>query len=485
MFLESWEGGGRPLVLPAFGRYAWRTSDAAGPEHWREMLAARYGRHVAGLLLDAMREASAILPTFLLLAHSQSNHFQPQYGLPLVHYLGMPTVSTYVFENHERIDPETGYLSPRMGLAHPNPDWGIEVMSVVDYARALAREQAIDPGVRTPGKIADRVEQHAAACLRNLDGVRQVQAIARVAGSLAEPEPVMRHMTFNAYLGHHYAAKIRAAVAWALWKEGAGPAADVERHLAESVEWSDKVGELTWAMWPHEVHTFVSEIGVDPPWGHLDLWRSYRRARTHWRDRAGLFRRELELVRAQLGGDAADAHLPLPGELAVPAAETAVIARFDFEDGDPAGAVIVRDPEWRVAISGQGGDAPVLSGGRSLIADTRGSDQEWHIFLQTEPAAVPLRRGETYQVRFKYRVVTPSDEFRAPFAVAGRSASAGAGKDIGSNRTWGGAKGKWGERVVVLEPREYDDYFVFFLIRGRAALALDDIVIERVVSAGE
>ena len=35
--------------------------------------------------------------------------------------------------------------------------------------------------------------------------------------------------------------------------------------------------------------------------------------------------------------------------------------------------------------------------------------------------------------------------------------------------------------MVVLEPRDYDDYFLFFLVRGRAALALDDIVIARVV----
>lgn len=481
MFLECWEGGARPLVLSAFGRYAWRTDDPAGTEHWSDALAQHYGGHIAGTLLAAMRHASAILPTFLLLVHSQSDHYQPQFGLPLVHYLAMPTVNTYVFENHERIDPETGYLWPRRGLAHPNPDWRIEVMSVAEYARAVAHKDPIAAEVQTPLMIAEKLEQHAQGCLDLIERARELGAIADTVDGLANPEPVMRHMTLNAYLGKHYAAKVRAAVAWALWKEGVGQAGDVERHLAESVEWFEKVGELTWEMWPHEIRTFVSEIGHDPPWDHLDLWRSYRRERTHWRDIAKRFRREFDLVREQLRGDPANAHLPLPGELAVPAANTEVIARFDFEKGDGEGAVITRHPSWRVTISQPGGDDPVLSGRHSLVVDTTGSEQEWNMFFQTDPTVVPLREGETYQVSFRYRIIEASAEFRAPFAVAGRTASADAGSDIGNNRTWGGAKGKSAERMVVLKPREYDDYFLFFLVRGRAGLALDDIVIVRVL----
>jgi hypothetical protein len=316
MFLEGWQDGGKPLALPAFGRYAWRMVEGDDSAYWRDALAKQYGGHVAGPMLGAMRDASAIIPTFLWLVHSQTDHYLPQFGLPLVHYLGMPTINTYVFENHERIDPATGYLWPRMGLTQPNPEWGIEVMSVVEYVRALAGKQTIAAGVLTPPMIADRLEEHAARCLDEIQRVRDLQAVADTADGLADPGPMLRQMTLDAYLGRHYAEKIRAAVAWELWKDGLGPPEEVERHLAESVTWFDKVGEVAWAIIPHEVGTWRSEIGIEPPWDHLDIWRSYRWEQTHWRDIAGQFHRELDLVREQLKGDRADARLPLPGELA-------------------------------------------------------------------------------------------------------------------------------------------------------------------------
>jgi hypothetical protein len=98
------------------------------------------------------------------------------------------------------------------------------------------------------------------------------------------------------------------------------------------------------------------------------------------------------------------------------------------------------------------------------------------------PGVVKLERGNKYQLEFDYRVIEEDLDYPDnPFAVAGRSPTGGWEKDIGTRRFWSGRKGTEGHRVIILEPKEFDDYIIFFSLHGRGAILIDNLRLYRVI----
>ena len=474
-FFQGLEFGERWIAFEAVGRAAWCGTAPREPEHWRGRIAERYGLRdaQAGVLLQAMGDASWVMPRFLHLVHSQTDHYMPQFGLPLVHYLEMPTLDTYVFENHDGIG-QRGRLYPRMGLTWPNPDWGLKVLSVREYVTAQRTGQSVTGD--TPEEIAVELGTRG-----HWLGV----AVARLRGEAPEAvvrsqelDHMLRLMAISAALGEHYAAKIGAAVAWERYQQGQGDAGAVLPPLDASVAAWEHVAAAAERLYPQPITYWRSGINVPPPWDHWDLWRSYYQHQGGWGETLTWFRRERELVAEALAGPPGEAMLPLPEQIEVPPTDTEPVATFDFEGEMP--------PELE-AVAGKGEVAritrepdEVVSGAGSLLLDSRGSETEWHLLARTDPARLPLQPGTTYVVSFSYRALEQDGRDRTPFAVAARTTAGGWERDVGERRTWGAPPGRIGCRWVRILPEEFSDYYVFCSIHHNCAVVIDDLRIERV-----
>jgi hypothetical protein len=141
---------------------------------------------------------------------------------------------------------------------------------------------------------------------------------------------------------------------------------------------------------------------------------------------------------------------------------------YDFESGVPA--------DLEVRGIGQITDQPglVISGSKSVFADSRSDNDEWHEFLSTS-ASVKLEKGRLYHISFSYRIVDPGDSkarFYSVFKWAG-------GEYYGNFWLWNREKGATGRIDRLVIPGGDDCRFIIG-IRHQAALVVDDIVIEDV-----
>ena len=451
------------LAEQAFSRYAYDLGKGYEEEEWVRRIEEHYNCPGMGKsLLSAMKSASRIIPTFLLLVHSQTDHYMPQFGLPLVFYLEMPTISSYIFENVQTTD-EKGYLKPNLGLCYPNPDWGIKVVSIWDYAKGKIPKEAI-----TPRKIADDIESYARKCLYEVGRLR-----GKTRGR-EDLNQLLDRLELNAYLGLHFSEKIRSAIEWAKFKRGKDSSASCLSHLRESLKAWEKVVEITNKLYPGNVSFWRCEISSPPPWRQNQIWNSYAQVRGHWREHLEPFRREIEIVEKEIKKGREKARLPLWEELfAEPKERLELIFSEDFEE---------RNDKW---IWGEGAsisEKEVINGKGSALLDSRNLGGEWHLVLQMRPGVVKLERGNKYQLEFDYRVIEEGLDYPDnPFAVAGRSPTGGWEKDIGTGRFWSGRKGTEGHRVIILEPKEFDDYIVFFSLHGRGAILIDNLRLYRVI----
>jgi len=316
---ESW------LATEALAAYAFSAGPRYSPKRWTTRLDQVYGvGEYAGQLLDTMQHASAIVPCFLRLVHSQSDHYMPQFGLPLTHYLEMPTLSSYVFENTQALD-DRGYLTPRLGPTWPNPNWGERVASIREDAHNTAPIGSVRPDA-----IADDIHLDVITCRSRLHGLRRLQpADADKARRLTT---LLDRIELNVALGEHFHHKIRAAIAWENLQAGRGARADCIRPLQRSVEAWAKVVEITERLYPKPVRYWQSQIVSAPPWTQNQIWQSYRLVEGHWRDQLPRFRRELNLVRQAISGPPANAVLPLWDRLdAEPGQNLESFCRIGFE----------------------------------------------------------------------------------------------------------------------------------------------------------
>ncbi len=470
IFVEAWcmEPS---LAREAFARYAFDLGLDYDATIWYRWLAERYDIDLTAgrSLLEAMHHASAIIPRFLVLVHSQSDHYMPQFGLPLIYYLEMPTLNTYVFENTQTVN-EAGHLTPRLGLSHPNPDWGERVLGVKEYV-ASPRPPS---GATTPPSLARELASHAAQCNHRIDSITSNLRAGR--GDHAGLPRLLKMLRLNAALGSHFASKIEAAVAWQRFKSGKTDGKACIRHLGDSLEAWKQVVRVANRVFPKaQLPGWKSELASQPPWQQNAIWRSYRRAHLHWRDHLMPFQREFDIVREQIRRDPRDAHLPLWEQLMGAWLEQVEsIATYDFEHAAQS------DWQWHACARRTTEPTEVITGRASARLDTRPSQQEWNTVLTSAPGAVRLQPGQKYQVQFEYRILDAGSQYPEPFAMAARTPTGGGGKDIGQRRFWGGPTGAIGTRVIQFEPRDYDDYYLFFCIRGRAAIVVDNVRIERI-----
>lgn len=481
LILETWMSQ-TWLAREAFCKYMWDLQarrdkyspreamwglDLPNPE-WARRIGNRYSPAVADDLLFCYTAASRIIPRFLCLVHSQSDHFQPQLGLPLVYYLEMPSLSTYVFEWYDGVNKQ-GRLVPNYGLTWPNPDWGEKVLPIKEYAHWWHGAKTRFTST-TPDRIADDIECYSGWVLYySLDRLERIKP----KNNMPEYQQTLKILRMNAYWGMQAAWKIRAAIAWAQFKQNDDRAGDKAeeclKHLRRSLDWYRKLTDLASEVYPNRMHFYLSFLASQPPWRQNDIWFSYQPTNQHWRDMLPRYERELALIEEQLKLGPARAQLPLTDQLWAES-EKRVIASFDFESDDPM--LRINPPARSTHDPGQ-----VISGQRSLVCDTRGQTGEWFMFLTTDPAKLALEPGKRYQVRFKYRVLANPGKHSQPFAAAARTTKGDWQNDIGTFRSWSAPAGSTGERVFQIEPRDFDDYYLFILIRGEAALVVDDLTI--------
>jgi hypothetical protein len=477
------------MALETFARYAWDPTRPHDDREWMRYLARRYGyatAAMAGPLLEAMKAAGMVIPLQMRLTHSQTGAFMPQMGMPLVQMLEMPSISTYIFENVQTVGTD-GYLTPNMGLCWPNPDWGTAVMPLRWYGLTTRdREQWMRQQAElgySPKPIMGR--EASLVLLDSLDNLGytiegRVKHVPPAKRSSTELARILKFLSMQAALAHHFAAKNRAALAWEKYRvwDAAGHRSECEHNLAASVEAWDKFAAIADRLHPGGAWYTAVAINYPPPWSQMDLWNGYVSGKTTFRERGRMWERELELVREELASVPHDRiTLPLFDDLRAPKADGRLVALVNLEE-----------PDKRISLLSDSGLKTevtrhlnlVISGQASLLADSRASDREWNEFMAVSPQQVPLQANGEYQVVITYRVIDGGDgAYRAPFGMALRTASGGVENDVGDSRMWSGPEGKVRQRVLFARLRDFPDYYLFLCIRGRAAIAVDDIRIEK------
>ncbi len=454
------------LATEALAVYSFSTGQRFNPRRWAKRLDEMYGvGEYAPQLLETIQHASAIVPRFVTLVHSQSDHYMPQFGLPLTHYLEMPTLSSYVFENTQTLD-DRGYLTPRLGMTWPNPDWGERIAGI--------REAVLNPasaGFTRPKAIADEINLHVITCQSRLGGLKAVKP--------AHPDQARRltrlldRIELNVALGEHLSQKIKAAIGWQSFQAGRGRSIDCIRPLRQSVKAWETVVEVADRLYPEPVRYWQSQIVSVPPWTQNQIWGSYRLIEGHWRDQSPRFERELNLVRQSLSTGGPGASLPLWDMLdAEPADSLLSLGRIGFE--------IDLERDLRIKI-GDGAaltaDADlVLGGAKSLLADTRRLDGGAHVVVSTDPGHAPMLGHRPYRISLAYRVIERGSGTPAPFEIGVRPA--GGGEPLGDHRFWGAPNGHIGTRILKVPPLKRDDYVFFIAVHGQAAIVVDQIDVQ-------
>ncbi len=469
-YAERW------VAREAFERYSLNPYQKDGADYWQGRIAARYGNpQIAKPLLRAMIDSSNVMPRFMHLVHSQTDHYMPQLGMLLVNILEMPTISSYVFENHESVDAK-GRLTPNMGLTWPNPSWGEEVLSIKQYVAGV--RQIKGRKATTPVEIADEMERLCRSSMKALQTAKPLVGLSTLRKQ--ELPNSMLLMEFNCLMGLHYAERIRTGLAWQAWKLGkpSSTTASVLKHLDASNEWWRRMSVLAESAFPGPTGGWQSRISVEPPWNHNEVWQGYTNISMRPSEMLPYFRRERAIVASELTKPRNIARLPLFPELDLPDGVYETVAKYDFEGAWPDQLEI--NPSKDAVTKLTSAPDRVIGKGRSLYCDSRVGKQEWNLFLSGRPEKLRLIPGEKYVVDFDYRVISKGKQ-SMPFAVAARTVLGGWQKDVGNYRQWRGAAGQVGHKTVTIEPTEFNDYHLFFSIHGQAAVSIDNIRIRLVV----
>ena len=465
------------LGWEALGRYWWDAArvqeDGAGmqappprareDDYWRQRIARLYGvPEVADDFLNASLETSSIPTRLLALLHRQTDHFMPQFGLPLTEYLGLPTLSTYVFENHEGIDDQ-GRLTPRLGLTWPNPDWGEQVTGVADFAAGKTDGT-------TPLQVADELQRHATSALARVARLRPFAD--KATGGAEAWNRCLDQMEMNCHLGEHTAEKIRAAVAWERWRRKQATPDEVSAPLAKSAEAMDRMAQVAERLYPGmDIHTWRPGISRPWPWTHLQIWQTDRYRKHNFADSAAEFQRELDWVCDELQTEYPQPLLPFEDDLQAKPADARLVLRYDFEGQPPAGLKLNSFPPDALAQVGAG-TAPLPLQGKRLVAEHK-TDNFWFP-LTTDPTVLPLALGRTYWVRMDYWILDDAEELGDWLSAGARTTEGGWQNDVGA-RYMGGPAGTRGRLTLSLTPSTWSDYYLYVSLHGKAKLELDNL----------
>ncbi|MBI2302925.1 MAG: hypothetical protein HYU66_28805, partial [Armatimonadetes bacterium] len=451
------------LGWESLARYSWDASHPREDEHWKRVIARHYGTpEVADDYLTASIAASTVVTRQLALLHRQTDHHWPQFGLPLVHYLGLPTLSTYVFENHEGIDAQ-GRLSPRLGLTWPNPDWGEKVVGVRDYVAGQA-------GGTTPLQIADELQQAGETTLAAVARLRPFGK--QVADGPERWGRCLDQMALNGWLGVHVAEKTRAAVAWERWRQGQAQPDDVRAPLTRSVAAFDRLSDIAGRLYAGlDIHAWRSTVHRPPPWTNLQIWNLDSWRKFNFGDSAAEYHRELEWVDHELQAGYPQPLLPFEDDLAARPANARLLVKWDFEGDPPRGVKVGNYPPNALATFATDG-APAPLSGRRVVADHQ--DDNFWFPLTTDPAVLPLQAGKVYYVGLDYWIDRDAEPLGDWLSAGARTAEGGWQKDVGAHYM-GGPAGTRGHVTLRFTPGGYPDYYVYVSLHGRAKVEMDNL----------
>lgn len=466
--LDSWQWVSNKWIgWEALARYWWDPFRDDEDAYWERRIADVLGDEAFGKpLLSAYTHATAIPMRILCLLHSQSDVFRPQYGLPLVLYLGMPTLSTYVFENHTHID-EQGRLAPRMGLTWPNPDWGERVYGIVEYAEAMRQEGALPKGT-TPLDIANELDGHADAIAQAVEQMQPLEG--RCSWGRPRFRTLLGVLTMNEMLARHTAAKIRAALAWQLWHTGGGRTEATLPGLDESVAYFERYAQVAERLYPRAYGTQRNVLTKPPPWTNLDLWQHYRFVPDYrFAEYAERFRRERDLIAAAL----AEGRHELPYELdLVPPLEGGAIAGIN-EEGPFGGFRLNHFPPKATAT---------MEDGR-LVCEHKGTGADFYFPFVTDVEQCPLGVGARYELIFRYEITRVGEEHPLKLSLGARTTEGGWRRDVGA-RYFSGPVGTTGEIRTQFVPEEFEDYYVYLSMNGDGAIVVEDVRLVRETAIG-
>lgn len=451
-FLLRNDSADRWITREAFARYAQDLQDAKDDAYWTARLDDVYDVSEEALdLLEAIRHASAIMPRVSSLFHGKSAMHMPQFGLLMAQVVGLPTLST---------------LQPTKTEA------ATEAKQTWDE-RIAPIGAGFDPSYRggtQPREIAEVVRTHAASCRRHLSLLHRAPP--------ATPEDVqaidvlLARIELNAALGEHFYHRILAGIQWNRFKNRGGRLFDFTKELAASVDKWKEVVAIANRLYPDRVRLYRMQPVSPPPWTAAQINESYQFMEGHWRDMLPIFERELALIQSRVDADHRKAELPLWDALTA-GADTAFQAEYqiDFEIEDETeiirgeGASITSDPQY------------VLEKTQSLLVDTSRLDDGWHTVLTTDPDVAPLRSDQSYEIRFRYRVIEPGSHQPLSFEAGFRPADGG--QAVGHRRVWTAPAGYVGTRVIPVPPQSTGDYIFFIDVHGQASIVIDQIDILR------
>lgn len=278
------------LAVEPFAHYSSRPQGLYESAIWTQRLNDVYGvGEQAEDLLDAVQHASAIMPRFITLLHSQSDRYMPQFGLLLAYYLNMPTLT----------DPPTG------------TDWNTHFADIRSTVMATTPRDAIDAE-----KVANEIRNHVSAIRGYLETLRTVTP--EDASKADALKRLLDRLALNAAIGDHFERKIRAALAWVRFKHRGGRSRSCLQELEVSVGSWENVVTLADRLYPEPVPYWQLRMNKPGPWTQADIQDNTRRVIGHWRDQLPVFKRELELLRQRISTQYRRAELPLLDELTAP-----------------------------------------------------------------------------------------------------------------------------------------------------------------------
>lgn len=419
---ESW------LAEEALGLYSLHAGPRYSPQPWRERLAEVYGTgDGSAQLLDTIEHASAIIPLLTRLLPGDRDRFMPQFGLPLTHYLEVPSDSQDLFE-----------------------DIGSDAV--------------------TPERIAEGISHHVISCKSILPRLRELEPESKAQRSRFRT--LLWRIDMNVALGEHFSHKIKAAIAWRRYKANQGDVVEIIRPLELSVRAWQRVADAAENIYPEPVSYWQSQMVSPRPWTPEQFADGYRLMEGHWRDRQRVLRRELDLVRQATSLLGRDAELPLWDVLnALPGEDLDLIYRLDFES-EEINRLIGHLHEGG-AITGQSDHA--IAGSRALLGDTRSLPPGPHTVFTSNPETMPLFPDRPYQISFTYRVVEAPDDRRDVFEVGVRRTEGTA--PVGDHRRWYAPAGHLGSRVIQVPMFFEQGCQLYVTLHAPASIVIDKIEI--------
>jgi len=351
-------------------------------------------------------------------------------------------------------------------------EW-MELRKEYGYAPSLPQDSDT-----SPAEIADQLENAASETEAALVEVEKHLPPPRRSDELRGIVDLLR---ITAALGHYFAVKDRAAVAWEVYRlTGAQEQklAAVE-HIDAALKAWERYAELMKKRRGQFLQGHLCIADQPSPWSQLDFWHNWSAAPWKLDDLTAWWRREADLIKERLETwPSEQLEAPKFGDLQTLSTKAKTLYRFDFEEDET---------EQYNILPGQGCDVRItrdpkliIEGEASLMCDSRKSDNEWSMLFMTRSEAVKLQPNTTYQVAVKYRVIEGSDEWGAPFGMALRTPEGGMENEKGDFRQWGARPGRVREKILTGVLADYDDYFLFLTIHGRAAIVVDDIRIAEI-----